>query len=285
MSSIENFLLRRDEELAKRDLSVEDYQLLLNNLPNFKTYEKMYSMYHAGGKTSAFSIKHMQKFIPLKNHSPLEIFDYPVEDVIRFNKILYDNKDVIENKNILDFPCMVGYMSYISLMYNAKYVKMRDIYEFKLSIAEKCIREEKFSNFDVALGDIYNLENLSQDLENIDTVLMAGIFPHITNHVDIIKTITDSNAQNIIIDSSLIGLIYEHRDLPLAMIYAEPTADDMNIIKTDSNRKYELIMNITEPYLTRILNFYGWEKIRCSYYQPKILRKEPSNRFVVTYTR
>ena len=285
MSSIENFLLRRDEELAKRDLSVEDYQLFLDNLPNFKTYEKMYSMYHTGGKTTAYSIKHMQKFIPLKNHSPLEIFDYPVEDVIRFNKILYDNKDVIENKNILDFPCMVGYMSYISLMYNAKYVKMRDIYEFKLSIAEKCIREEKFSNFDVALGDIYNLENLSQDLENIDTVLMAGIFPHITNHIDIIKTITDSNAQNIIIDSSLIGPIYDHRDLPLATIYAEPTADDMNIIKTDSDRKYELIMNITEPYLTNILNFYGWEKVRCSYYKTKVFNKESSNRFVVTYTR
>ena len=66
MSSIENFLLRRDEELAKRDLSVEDYQLFLDNLPNFKTYEKMYSMYHTGGKTTAYSIKHMQKFIPLK---------------------------------------------------------------------------------------------------------------------------------------------------------------------------------------------------------------------------
>ena len=133
--------------------------------------------------------------------------------------------------------------------------------------------------------NLYNLENLSQDLENIDTVIMAGIFPHITNHVEIIKTITDSNAQNIIIDSSLIGPIYEHRDLPLATIYAEPTADDMNIIKTDSDRKYELIMNITEPYLTKILNFYGWEKVRCSYYQTKFHYEKPSNRFVVTYTR
>ena len=286
MSPIDSFLLHQNKELSNRNLSVEDYQVFLNNLPNFKTYEKMYRMYFANVKPSLHTITHMKKFLPLKKLKEFEIWNYPVEDVIRYNKILYDNKDVIDSKNILDFAGNIGYMSYISLMYGASYVKMRDIHEFKISIAEKCISEENFSNFDVGISDVYNLENLKKDLENIDTVLMAGIFPHITNHVDIIKTISGSNAQNIIIDTQInVDHFSKHPDLPLATIYEEPTADDLNILRSDSDRDFELIMLFTEPYLTKILNFYGWKKHRCSYYQTKFHLTKPSDRFVVTYSR
>ena len=279
----DDMLISQDIEHVKTQLdrlgiSYKTYQAMLETLPDVSVYQAMYEQYCKLIKCSAT----FDKFLV---GDRLDFSQYPIEAVSRMGTILYNNKELIKDRRVLDFSCNVGYMSYIALHYGAAYVKLRDIYPFKLEIAEQCLNASIYTNFDTAVADIFSNDDLADSFQDTDTALFLGIFSHIVNQETVIKCLSASKVTAVIVDGPLPPILYNNRDLPLAVLIEEDSLDDIDILNTNRENKYNLGLCTTEPYLTKLFCYHGWTMKRCSYYKVKLHRAQLNNRFCVSYVR
>lgn len=280
MTPEEKFIAEQNEQIKFYDLSKKDIDELKNVLPKKETYE---FMNHAFFEKRSLSLEELRKFKSTWNS--WAAWDYPIHDLIRFNKIIIDNLHHIKQKTILDFPSSIGNLSYILLDNNAKYVKLRDVYKFKLDIASAAI-ESNYSNFDTDITDVYDLKKVTKDLETVDTILFSGMAYHIRNHAEILQCFSKSSAKTLIVESCLSDTVEKFKEFPFVYYYFEPSAESNHSKQNASNNSlfFDNIL-VGEPspkYLDDILFYFGWNKESYVEYKKYDLREV---RFVSVYTR
>jgi 2-polyprenyl-3-methyl-5-hydroxy-6-metoxy-1,4-benzoquinol methylase len=135
--------------------------------------------------------------------TPWDQWNYPTRDLLRFDHIIGQQLEHIQDKRVLDIACHLGYLSLFCLHNGASYVTGTNIRDRELSIAREVVGLAGYKNVEFKNSNIYNIEEFDKLCNSHDTVLLSGILYHINNHYQILKTIADSSAQTIIIESML----------------------------------------------------------------------------------
>jgi hypothetical protein len=130
-------------------------------------------------------------------------WDYPKKDLVRFQHIIADQIGHIRNKRVLDVACHLGYLSLFCLHNNASYVTGTNVRDRELGIASEVAKLAGYNNFQFVNSNIYHTEEFSKLCNSHDTILLSGIIYHINNHYQVLKTIADSCARTVIIETDL----------------------------------------------------------------------------------
>jgi hypothetical protein len=159
-------------------------------LPDKKYYEYAYH-------------KFFNPEVTLDSWVPWDQWEYPERDLLRFNHIIGQQINHIQNKRVLDVACHLGYLSLFCLHNGASYVTGTNVRDKELSIAKEIIELAGYTNYELLNSNIYNIEEFCKLCNLHDTVLLSGILYHINNHYQILKAIADSTAQTLILESLL----------------------------------------------------------------------------------
>lgn len=159
-------------------------------LPDKKYYE--YS-YH----------KFFNPAVTYESWTPCDQWNYPERDILRFDHIVGQQINYIQNKRVLDVACHLGYLSLFCLHNGASYVTGTNVRNTELAVANEVATLAGYTNFEFLNSSIYNSEEFYKLCNQHDTILFSGILYHINNHCQIFKTVADSSAQTLIIESML----------------------------------------------------------------------------------
>ena len=134
---------------------------------------------------------------------PWDQWNYPDRDLLRFNHIIGQQIGHFQRKRVLDVGCHLGYLSLFCLHNNASYVTGTNIRNKELLIAKEITTLAGYSNCEFLNSNIYNFDDLTKLCNSHDTVLLSGILYHINNNYQVLKLISDSTAQTLILESDL----------------------------------------------------------------------------------
>jgi 2-polyprenyl-3-methyl-5-hydroxy-6-metoxy-1,4-benzoquinol methylase len=183
--------------------------------------------------------------------------------------ILQKHVHVIENKNVIDFACKQGAVSFLAKSYNANSVLGMDVRQDNLDIANSKMHDLQVKvNF--VLGDIHNYETNKKLCKDKDTAFLLGIMYHVHDHVDIIDSIFSNNLENIIIESG----IYEDKK-PLIWWKTEPTFQ--LLMGWHASKKTILVGYPTISWFDLIADYYGYTKIDQVKYNISVSKDNPKD--------
>jgi SAM-dependent methyltransferase len=161
--------------------------------------------------------KHSNPELTYDQWSPWDEWDYSAADRDRFSRIILNNLDLVTNKQVFDIGCLLGTLSLIMLHNSAQHVTAIDIREHNLSIAQEVCSLAGFNNIDFYHCDLYDTARLLELAGHCETILFSGVFYHINNHYQIIEQLTQTRAQNIILetvinDSDQSTVVWSHEE-------------------------------------------------------------------------
>jgi SAM-dependent methyltransferase len=183
-------------------------------LPDKKFYEYAYH-------------KYFTPEVEYNTWEPWSEWDYPERDIMRFEQIIKNQTEYIQNKRVLDIGCHLGYISLFCLHNRATSVTGTNVRERELSISREICELAGYSNFDFIHSDIYNINEFKNLCNQNDTVIISGVMYHINHHYSVLQTLADSSAKYVIIESQLDG-VDNDTDIPYMRWQYEDALDSGN---------------------------------------------------------
>jgi hypothetical protein len=181
---------------------------------------------------------------------------------------------LFNNCNVLDLASHTGESSICCKEQGASSVLGIDP---RIELVEKSIflaKQHNIKNVEYIVGNATDIKTLENLLHNIDTVVTFGMFYHIADHNLLIKTICESNAKHIIIETEY-GI---ESPLPSMLWYIEKT----NSILSGYNNGYDQILagvpNL--QWINDCLTIYGWKIIYYKAFYQEYLQK-PRQRMIL----
>lgn len=206
------------------------------------------------------------KNVSLSNWNSAGIDSYPLDDVIRAHYVLNRNHNLIQGKRVLDFPSLFGNLAFWMSNLDFQHLTLADVRPEPLALADEymSLLDVPDTKWNSIQADLHDLANNTKLCENFDTLLCAGVFYHIHNHFDVLKSIADSSIENIIIESQENLSIKDSKE---AMIWwgtqttdawtagwysGEPTV----MVGYPNSRWFDLCMELLGYHRTRPVDFY-----------------------------
>lgn len=247
-----------DQLLTQKRLNISDEEIkyITSKLPDKKFYEFAYHMLM------------QNKFINLETEwqewKPWNIWHYPIFDLNRFNIIVCQNASYIRNKKILDVGCNIGYLSLFCLELGCENVLGIDVREEKLNIADFICNKANFSNHNFKKVDINYKDSIVPVLDGIETILLSGMLYHVSNHYDILRNLSDSKAETMIIE---ISESHEFRDEHTPNILwhnKENTKLTLNGYSKEHNNI--LVGHPNQSWINMAMKEFGWRLQKIEYF-------------------
>jgi SAM-dependent methyltransferase len=190
--------------------------------------------------------------IPLKEWTSSG-YDYPLSELQKFNTLLVDNQQYIKNNRILDLGCSSGYISFIANHLGASSITGLNARSSPIEVAnyffDQCKIPSKF-----IVGNIEDFKLLKKLCDTTDTVILSSVLEHLRNPECVIRTITNSSVQNILIESSIIeDSLLE----PKLYYYTHDSTYEFNAF--DDNKTKTLGSCPNQRFLEVILYYHGWK--------------------------
>ena len=256
------------EALQQYQMSLTEYQRIVNQLPDKKYYEFVYN-------------KFFNPDVQYKNWQPWDQWNYPVQDAVRFKTILLDNVSHINNCSVVDFGCHLGYMSMFASHLGASRVTGTNIRPNELALAQELCEISQHHNVSFALSDVQN-PKLVQDLCNQhQTVLFSGILYHMNNHCEILQAITSSTASTVIIDTMVDAAIKDSTE-PLMSFRVDNCADSVSGFDT-AGAKTMLVGRPNQAWVDLAMQHMGWNRAYAREYM--MIHPSQRHRHVSTWIR
>lgn len=247
-----------DQLLGQKLLKMSDNEIkyITDKLPDKKFYEFAYHV-----------LLQKNKFTNLEKEwqgwSPWHVWNYPIFDLNRFNIVICQNARHIENKKILDIGCNIGYLSLFCLGIGCSNVLGIDIREEKLKIADFICKKANFYNHTFKKVDINQEDALSPVLKDVDTILFSGVIYHVSNHYEILRKLSHSDAKTMIIENSE-SHQFRNEHTPNIFWHRENTQDTMN---GHSNvHDYILVGYPNQTWIYMAMKELGWTLQKTEYF-------------------
>tara|TARA_R110000765_G_scaffold408635_1_gene506470 strand:+ start:337 stop:1098 length:762 start_codon:yes stop_codon:yes gene_type:complete len=172
---------------------------------------------------------------------PWDAWDYPERDILRFGCIIKDQIPFIQNKKVLDLACHLGYLSLFCLHNNASFVTGTNVRQRELNIADEVCALAGYSNYDFLFSDLYDKNALENLVTQHDTIILSGVFYHINNHYDLLKTIC-KQGKTVIIETCL-SLFEKHNStqnikVPSMVWELEDTTGSCNAYEENKSQSF-----------------------------------------------
>ena len=212
------------------------------SLPDPTYYQYVSHMYHEN------------KLIPFDTYTPDTNFNYSEYDRLRFNQILIDNVDYIKDKKILDLGCHAGFMSFVAQYIGAKSCIGVNARKWPVEVGNYFFNQLNINNVKLINENIENFEFLKTVCNQSNTVILASVLGHCRNLEKILSIVSDSQIENVIIESTVID---DDNMIPKLHYYTQDASYDFN--GYDGDRKIVLGANPNRKFLETILYFYNWK--------------------------
>jgi SAM-dependent methyltransferase len=182
-------------------------------------------------------------------------FEYPLHELKKFNTLLVDNQNYIKNNRILDLGCSNGFISFIAKHLGATSVTGLNIRAEPIKIAEYFFNQTNtIGNF--VVGDIEDFNLLEKLCNDADTVILSSILEHLRNPEYIIRTITNSNIQNILIENTIVE---DSADGAKLYYYTQDSNFEYNAFDNYYSKDKVLGSCPNQRFLEEILYYHGWQ--------------------------
>jgi SAM-dependent methyltransferase len=178
--------------------------------------------------------------------------EYPTHESERFTRI-FKNQDVFQNKSVLDLGCHSGFATYCSVMAGAQNATGVNVRSRPLTVANHFVKSKNINNINFIQGDIENFDLIKNLTSQHDAVMMLSVLEHLRNPEHLIRTITDSQVDTLVIECSLSAT----NGVPMLEYRREETGDDFN--SYDSDMKFALACMPNQKWFEMVLYFYNWK--------------------------
>jgi SAM-dependent methyltransferase len=131
---------------------------------------------------------------------PWDEWTYPDEVIIWLTHLIEKQIPHIKNRRVLDAGCAQGFVSLFCLHNDASHVTGIDLRDIPLELAREVTQLAGYSNCEFKVGDIQGTE-FRELCNNHDTVLISSTLQYLTDHYSVLRTIAESNAQTVILNS------------------------------------------------------------------------------------
>jgi SAM-dependent methyltransferase len=186
----------------------------------------------------------------------LEDCKYYDSDITRYQHTIGNQLEFIKGKRILDIGCNVGILSLLCLHNGATHVTGIDVRDKELEVSRELCSFAGYENFDFQFLNIYDLDKLKELCDNVDTVLLSGVFYHINNHVQLIETIANSSSKHLIVESQI---WLENPSIPSIFWRMENTGDTYHGMEQDNQIKTIVVGVPNRNFIEKILMFYNYK--------------------------
>lgn len=183
-------------------------------------------------------------------------YQYPTNFKEKAEKIFQDNLVHIQNKNVVDLGCNLGYFSLLASNVGAKSVLGIEVRQPYIDTFNYVYNYWPTKNITLKSDNLEILDRYQDWLTNIDTILYIGHFYHTSQHNPILESFTKSSATCLILESVDPG--------EETITHAESTADILNGY-LDENTDFIEVSSPSITETTRMLIDLGWTIKQTSY--------------------
>jgi len=184
-------------------------------------------------------------------------------------QFLQKHVEVIKNKNVIDFACKYGAVSFLAKTYGANSVLGMDVRQDNIDIANS-IQNDLQLNVDFVRNDIHEYSSNKKLCKDKDTAFLLGIMYHVHDHVDIIDSIFSNNLDNIIVESG----IYDNSE-PLIWWKSEPT---FQLLSGWHDSKENILVGYPSiAWFDLLAEHYGYSKIDQVKYNTALSKDNPED--------
>lgn len=210
-------------------------------LPAAKVYEYFSNLCHG------------DKFITWENFQGIPDWNYPELDLTRLIEIFTQGEHYIRDKNVIDLGCHSGFYLYVAKQLGAKNVHGVNARLFPIRVGEYAFSQLGQSNYTFTHGDIEDLSLLSKVCKNQDTLIMTLTLEHLRNPYAIINTVTKSDIQNIIFETT----VYDESLIPGLLYYRQNTDHLFNVYDNGKETAVGAIPNTA--WIDLVFYELGWK--------------------------
>ena len=196
---------------------------------------------------------HSEQLIPYDQYSGMDNWDYPSLDLQRFKNLFLQDLSYVKNNRILDLGCHTGYFSYIAKWLGAKAIHGINAREFPLTVANYAYSQLGVLDYTFEQHDIEDLDFLKLACQNTDTVMMTLVLEHLRNPYAILETISNSDVQYFILESSII----DNNTEPMLKYYFQTTESAFTVYDAKKNTAVGSCPNLV--WLEQMLYWFGWK--------------------------
>ena len=136
-------------------------------------------------------------------------------------QMLNQNKDLLENKRIVDFACNRGIYTFFAADNKCQYVIGIDVRPDNVLVADTIRQTSKYKNspnIDFQVGDMHNHNDNLRLCREADVIFLFGILYHVHDHYDILRTTCLHNVRTVMIETGI------HNSTDATMLWKiEPT--------------------------------------------------------------
>jgi hypothetical protein len=191
-------------------------------------------------------------------------YQLPYSYKLRIQTQLLDNRELIENRHVLDLGCDRGQFLYPCLLMNCKSITgAQPLENYNQTINEALYHLHLSDRAQAVYGNVYDLANLKILLHNKNTLLMLGLIYHVNNHYELLKTISESDIDAIVIDVAIKKDInhYKHykSNIPSILYLHEKTGVDIHGIEIGNHSSITTFVGTPNAkWLIMTLEHMGW---------------------------
>ena len=168
-------------------------------------------------------------------------------------KIIYNNRNLFNDKIISDIACGSGWVSKEILKISTpKYINAIDVRDEWIKKRENHLNPKIFFYKE----DINNYRNLYKIIEKSNVLIYFGHFYHSATHEEIIHIFSKTNAKHLFLESKVINFDLAKKQTPEIGWNVESTETYLNSYSENQKKLY-----VGEPnlyYTKNLLKKYGW---------------------------
>jgi Methyltransferase domain len=195
---------------------------------------------------------HSKQMLPYENYTPAPNWDYPELDRARLERVFLTDESYIKDCNVVDLGCHTGYFAYVAKTLGAKSAHGVNARQFPLDVAEYAYSQLGQTDLSFERGNLEDLDFLKRMCAGKDTVLFSGTLEHLRNPYAIIETISNSDAKNLIIESS----IFSDEGEPAVKYYTQSTGSAFTVY--DNDREIAIGSEPNAAWFDMVLYFFNW---------------------------
>lgn len=248
---IQDYQKSFNSDLESYQITLDQYKEIVAKLPDKKFYEYAYHKFF--NPTSRF-----------ESWVPWDVWNYPVQDALRFDHVLLKNQQFFQSKSVLDLGCHLGYMSMIVSHLGAKSVTGTNVRHRELEISQEVCNHAGHGNVRFEKSDVADLQSLSNLCNAHQTLLFSGLIYHVSNPFAVLETMANSSAECLIIDNIELETT-KNLQQPLIVYRTDDISSSTEGYKNNVDR---MLVGVPNQYwIDFTLEFMSWKKVHDKSYE------------------
>ena len=274
MTPAQEFEIKQNRSRSFHKLSEVQEKDILSNFPDKKYFEFVHHIWLNKIDGDLETVWNQWE--------PWDEWSYPIDDLLRYNKIIFNNSDIIRGRKVADLGSHLGIGVLFSLVAGASNCLAVEPFQSKNDLASFVCRKAGFDNFQFITGDVKD-QKIYDKMKGTETLILGSLLDQVPDHYNVIGKIATTGVHNIIIE----GLEHEQ--------YARSNTPfiDWQLDEPDHKHEGPFNANVKRPlhgapnlsFLKMLLDQFDYEFIKQEFLQMNTDTDRPRLRSVSVFRK